>query len=175
MIVLVRHGSTKQNELGIIQGRSDNHLSTKGIEECKALRDKLKDIKFDICFVSPLTRTKETANIIAPNIHTIEDKRIIEREMGELEDKPRNNYYMNKYWDYDLNCHDLGVEDLQSIFKRCTSFLNYIKKEYPHKNILVVTHGAPFRAMYDILNKVPINSNLETLNIYNCFYTKIDN
>ena len=58
MIYFVRHGQTFDNLNNIIQGNGD--LTPLGIEQAKETAVKLKDVKFDICFCSPLKRTKQT-------------------------------------------------------------------------------------------------------------------
>ena len=126
-IVLVRHGQTESNYLEICQGSSNILLNDTGRRECQKLRDKIKDKHYDVCYMSPLVRAVETAMIlIGDRVRMIPDKRLIDRDLGELEGKERSLYDANKYWDYNLNCGDLGVEKVQDIFKRCNEFLNYI-------------------------------------------------
>ena len=63
-ITLVRHGQTDFNYEGKIQGRSNNFLNDEGRRQCKSLRNKLMNQHFDICYMSPLVRTVETAIIL---------------------------------------------------------------------------------------------------------------
>ena len=174
-ITLVRHGQTDFNYEGKIQGRSNNFLNDEGRRQCKTLRNKLMNQHFDICYMSPLVRTVETAIIlIGDRVETVVDDRLIERDMGELEGKNRKDYDVIRYWNYNLNCHDGGVEGIQSIFERCYDFLNYIIKKYPGKDILVVSHGAPVRAMHHILKKTDLNSNLLDVDVCNCYCETIE-
>ena len=78
MIYLVRHGQTDWNLEGRYQGRIDIKLNSKGIEQAKEIKEKLKEIKFDKVFSSPLKRALETAQIITDNDIEI-DERLIER------------------------------------------------------------------------------------------------
>ena len=92
-ITLVRHGETESNYLDICQGSSNILLNDTGRRQCQRLRDKIKDIDFDFCYMSPLVRTVETAIIlIGERVETFPDKRLIERDMGELEGTSRSNY-----------------------------------------------------------------------------------
>ena len=69
--------------------------------------------------MSPLVRCVETAFIlVGDRVEMIRDDRLIEREMGELEGRPREEYNVYRYWDYDLNTSDRGVEPIQDVFKR---------------------------------------------------------
>ncbi len=91
MIYIVRHGQTDWNVEGIYQGRIDIPLNKTGIEQAKRTREKLRGIKFDKVFSSPLKRAFETAQIICDN-PIIKDDRIIERCNGELEGKQKSEY-----------------------------------------------------------------------------------
>ncbi|KAK2643555.1 hypothetical protein Ddye_025318 [Dipteronia dyeriana] len=64
-VVLVRHGQSTWNEEGRIQGSSNfSVLTKKGESQAETSRQMLIDDTFDICFSSPLTRSKRTAEII---------------------------------------------------------------------------------------------------------------
>ena len=86
MIYIVRHGQTDYNINGRYGGRLDIPLNDKVIEEAYELKEKLKDIDFDIVYSSPLKRAVQTANIITDK-ELILDDRIIERNNGLLEGK----------------------------------------------------------------------------------------
>lgn len=86
MIYIVRHGQTDWNVEGKYQGRIDIELNVNGINQAKQISEKLKDIKFDKIFSSPLKRALQTAIIISGGDIIIDD-RLIERSNGELEGK----------------------------------------------------------------------------------------
>ena len=86
MIYIVRHGQTDYNVIGRYGGRIDVPLNEEGIKQAHELKEMLKNIKFDLVFSSPLKRAIKTAEIISDN-EIILDKRIIERDNGELEGK----------------------------------------------------------------------------------------
>ncbi|HAC42310.1 MAG TPA: histidine phosphatase family protein, partial [Paraprevotella xylaniphila] len=46
-LYLVRHGQTEENAAQILQGHMPGHLSCEGIAQAQALRDELKNIRFD--------------------------------------------------------------------------------------------------------------------------------
>ena len=100
----------------------------------------------------------------------IPDQRLIERDMGSLEGQPRKEYNTYLYWDYEKNIADDGVEPIQDVFKRCKSFLEDIKEKYPNENILVVTHGAPYRALRYLLTNHKLKGKLYDGLIKNCQY-----
>ncbi|TKY67106.1 2-carboxy-D-arabinitol-1-phosphatase protein [Spatholobus suberectus] len=64
-VVLVRHGQSTWNAEGRIQGSSNfSVLTKKGESQAETSRQMLIDDHFDACFVSPLARSKKTAEII---------------------------------------------------------------------------------------------------------------
>ena len=65
IVMLVRHGQTEMNAHGAYRGRIDVSLSSRGIEESKALGKALKRVSLDFVYSSPLKRALETAEGIA--------------------------------------------------------------------------------------------------------------
>ena len=174
-IALVRHGQTESNYNEICQGSTNILLNDTGRRQCQKLRDKIKDKKYDVCYMSPLVRAVETAMIlIGDRVEMIPDKRLIDRDLGELEGKSRSLYDSNKYWDYNLNTGDLGVEPVQEIFKRCGEFLDYILEKHKDESVLIVAHAASIRAIRHILLKSDLSKNLLLKDIENCFYEEIE-
>lgn len=169
-ITLVRHGQTEFNYQNILQGRSNNQLNDTGRRQCQKLREKLKETDFSFCYMSPMVRAVETAFIlVGDRVETFPDKRLIERDMGNLEGKPRLDYDVKKYWDYDLNCSDLGVEPVQDVFARCRDFLDYVIKKHGTEHILVVSHGTPIRVLHHLLHHNDLHGNLLDVDITNCY------
>lgn len=169
MICLVRHAQTDFNKKGMIQGRGNSDLNDNGLRQVKKLRKEISSLNFDICYTSPLLRTVETAfGLVGDKVLIVKDDRLIERFMGEFEGADRNLYDHKKYWDYNLNCTDGGVEGIKDVFSRVKEFLDYILEKNEGKNILIVSHAAIIRALYFLLNNVDLeNSNLE-YNVDNC-------
>lgn len=173
-IALVRHGQTENNYLNICQGVTNVLLNDTGRRECQRLRDKIKDKKYDICYTSPLVRAVETAMIlIGDRVRMIPDKRLIDRNLGELEGKNRELYDAKKYWDYDLNCTDLGVEGVQSVFERCKQFLDEILENNKGQSVLIVAHSSTIMALRHLILKSDLHSNLHQ-RIENCYFEEFE-
>ena len=174
-ITLVRHGETESNYLDICQGSSNILLNDTGRRQGQKLRDSIKEKHFDVCYTSPLVRTVETAMIlIGDRVRMIPEKRLIDRDLGELEGKERSLYDANKYWDYNLNSSELGVEPVQNIFKRCSEFLDYIKENHSDESVLIVAHAATVRAIRHLLLKTDLSKSLLHDDIKNCYYEEIE-
>ena len=133
-ITLVRHGQTEENFCNRVQGKKNNLLNDTGRRQCNNLRMRLLDKKFDYCYMSPLVRCVETAFIlVGDRVEMIRDDRLIEREMGELEGRPREEYNVYRYWDYDLNNDSHGVETIREILSRTRKFLDKIQNNFQIK------------------------------------------
>ena len=82
MIYVIRHGQTELNSRGVLQGRSDRPLNETGIAQARAAAERLRDIRFDRVYTSPLVRAVQTAQILAPDITPVIDARLIEMDYG---------------------------------------------------------------------------------------------
>ena len=95
MIYFVRHGLTDWNEHidqngnlnPLCQGRINIPLNKNGIAQAEAIKEELKNIKFDKVICSPLDRAKQTCEIILGTLDgVIIDERLNERDFGEFSD-----------------------------------------------------------------------------------------
>lgn len=174
-ITLVRHGDTEWNLNNKIQGLSNIELCDTGRRKLKKIKFDIRNNEYDFCYMSPLLRTVESAIIlVGDRVETIPDKRLIERDMGQLEGLDKSKYDRKKYWDYELNCNENGVEPVKDIFDRCDDFLKYIKDKYDdNSSILIISHGAIIKSMHIILNNIDRNSDIYKIDIPNCFIEEI--
>lgn len=122
-------------------------LTEYGIRQAEELRGKIKDIKFDIIYVSPYLRARHTANIINVNdIKMIIDERLSKRSCGNLSGQPleKNEDRIN-YWDYfSINEHGTA-ENIKPFFERVYNFLDELKNE-DYKTVLIVAHSGISKA-----------------------------
>ncbi|MBR0114575.1 MAG: histidine phosphatase family protein, partial [Firmicutes bacterium] len=63
MIYIVRHGKTELNRANVLQGRSDHPLNEEGIKQAEDASERLRSVRFDHVFTSPLIRAVQTAEI----------------------------------------------------------------------------------------------------------------
>lgn len=145
-VKFVRHGRSVYNELGLFQGQANCPLSQQGLEET-ILKAKDFSNDFDICFCSPLDRTKQTAQILVPHLEIIYDERLMERALGEFEHTLIDDEKL-----LFLNSNvPKGGETFTELDARVQSFLEMLKQEYPLKKVLVITHGGFLHAVYRVL------------------------
>ena len=161
MIYFVRHGATAWNENRDengnknprYQGRKDLSLNEKGITQAKDVAQKLKEIKFDKVFCSPLKRAKETCEIISDD-NIVFDDRIIERDFGELTGKTKRDFDYAGFWNLSGKQDYNGAETIKDVEKRVFNFLDELKND-KDKNILVVAHSGIGRVMMSYFYGVP--------------------
>lgn len=170
-LYLVRHGQTDNNKNHIVQGVIEANLNENGINQALKLKKDIDKIDIDLLIVSPLIRTRQTADIIINNrnIKTIYDDRIIERYAGDLEGKKDKYYDSIKAWDYNLNT-DLGynIEKIKDLLKRAKDFLDDLKNKYSDKSILIVSHEAVIRAIHYNIVGYNDSTNFKEFEIDNC-------
>lgn len=64
-LVLVRHGETEYNRADLFRGRADLPLNERGRRQAEAAARRLAPLHFEAFYASPLSRSMETARLIA--------------------------------------------------------------------------------------------------------------
>ena len=165
-VKFVRHGETDLNKpIRRMQGISNYDLNPNGIKQAEAMRDKLKNEKFDIIICSPLKRAKHTAEIIneAQNLSLIIDNRLRERDYGKLE----GELYDRKYCNINYDFKSVGGETIEKYKERLNSFISDIKTKYSDKKVLVVAHNGVISVISCIVEGEPEDGNFECRGIRN--------
>ncbi|MBU3978410.1 2,3-diphosphoglycerate-dependent phosphoglycerate mutase [Patescibacteria group bacterium] len=167
-LVLIRHGESEWNAKSLWTGWTDVELTEKGRGQARDTGSLLKDIKFDICFISKLKRAKSTWDEIRMQIHveeiaTIEDKALNERDYGDLTGKNKwkikEEYGEEQFqkWRRSWDIRPPNGESLKDVFDRVIPY--YKIKILPElrngKNVIVVAHGNSLRALIKYLENIP--------------------
>lgn len=170
-IYYVRHGQTDWNlERKMQGGQTEKELNETGIKQAEETRDKLSNIKYDLVICSPMNRAKHTARIITEgkDVKIIEDERIRERKLGELEGHPITPECEKEIWNYKLNTEIKNGESLEIFENRVIDFINDIRKKYKDKTILIVAHGGVAKIFKSFLYGRPEDDNLDNYGMKNC-------
>lgn len=167
-IYLVRHGQTDSNLKKIYDNvKLDEDINENGIKQAEELRDKIKNLKFDIIYSSQLKRAIHTANIINYNNNKIIiDKRLEERNTGNLAGKPLEYTNREVYWDYYSNIKYGTEESVNHLFNRVNSFLNELKDKN-YNTVLIVAHSGVSKAFYAYFNGIPKDGKFLNLGLKN--------
>ena len=121
-------------------------LTPRGISQCKKLKDKIKNIEFDLIIVSPLLRTLQTAEeIFDISNKFISTELIREAVVNPCDFRESKNESKSKfpYINFDLindDCNFNKNESNEDVIKRCNSFYNWLIT-LKEENIAIVTHG----------------------------------
>jgi 2,3-bisphosphoglycerate-dependent phosphoglycerate mutase len=162
ILVLVRHGQSDWNLKNLFTGWKDPDLSPKGVDEAKAAgqRLKAKDLKFDLCFTSALTRAQHTLKLILnelgqTGLSETRDQALNERDYGELtglnKDDARKKWGEEQVliWRRSYDVPPPGGESLKDTLARSLPY--YMHKIQPHvlegKTVLVAAHGNSLRSL----------------------------
>ena len=147
IVTLLRHGESVGNAESRWQGQRDYPLTERGREQAQALakRWKQEKVKFDAVISSPLSRAKETAEIVASslNLKVEFDSLWLERDNGEFsgltaQEVKENFEQPDFYTPYDSVGGD-GEGDWE-LFLRAGQALHNLLKREPAK-YLIVSHG----------------------------------
>lgn len=144
-VYIVRHGQVPHNVLGQYN-TEDEDLTELGIAQTEQLREKIKNLHFDIVISSPLLRATHTEYILTNyDSSIITDERLRERSCGTLSGQPLEVTNREEYWDYNSKIQYGINENIQDFFKRVYDFLDELKtKDY--KSVLIVAHSGVSKA-----------------------------
>jgi len=148
-IILVRHGETEWNKLGLCQGISDICLSSLGKKQAELLATSLKDDEIQYIYSSNLKRAYETAKTIA-KFHDTEvriDPGFREMDQGIFEGVPflelrETRGDLLRSWRADPeNFRIPNGETLTEVQQRAYMSVDTVIKAHSPSTVLIVTHN----------------------------------
>ncbi len=167
-IVFLRHAESTGNAEGYFQGQSDFPLTERGKEQTYALAERWLEEKreFDYVIASPLSRTRETAEILAEKLNFSVDEFDpiwMERHNGKVtgmkHEKGRKELpqprYQNPYQPFAGN----GEGDWE-LFLRAGHALQSLLMR-PFGRYLIISHGAILNFTMKSLVGVPPHANYQ--------------
>ncbi len=156
-LVVVRHGQTKANISGILQGQLNTDLDELGNAQAEALAQRLKTESFDRIISSDLGRAVETAEKIRrffAGIPFEPTSQLREWDLGELEGKripELNRDYAGIMKAFRVETGEIlvpGGESKSEFGKRIGSYLDSLAAQYHGKRLLLVAHGGVLQAVF---------------------------
>ena len=153
---LLRHGQTDWNINFLLQGVTDIPMNQTGLEQVKLAAQAIQAKDWDVVLTSPLSRARQTAEIIATHVgfsEVIEQELLIERSFGEAEGLSHEQWRA-KYSNLD---EIPGGESRQQLTARSQLLLDYVATEFKGKRVLAISHGALIRGLLAIAsnNELP--------------------
>ena len=155
-ITALRHGESEGNLIPIYQGKvPGTNLTQSGRKQAKEIAKHFKNEKIRTVYCSPLSRTKQTAEMLAKQLgaEVRVDERLREVSFGEYEGKTvdfSDLSFLKARRAHKLDSgkpesiyHFEGMETWNSVAKRIESFMNDVLPRHRSEHILVVTHADP--------------------------------
>jgi alpha-ribazole phosphatase len=154
-LLLARHGETDWNREGRWQGHTDTPLNELGRAQARALAEALQRERIDAVYTSDLSRSQETAEIVAAarglEVHT--DPRLREIHFGRWEGlttpeiRARFPDEAERWFSDDGRNSFGGGETYVAMGERVVSALSEVAAAHPNGNVLVILHGGPIRGL----------------------------
>jgi len=184
-IYLIRHGETKWNEKGLLQGNTDIELNSNGREIAGITGMRLKDTPIDKIFSSPLIRAYETACLLRGyrNIEIERNELLRELCFGIYEGRKvrpmiedKNHPFHNFFEKPGLYTAPKDGETLEHIVGRAEKFMKteIEAKADLYENVMIVAHGAMNQAIMTYINHNEIKDFWKCGLQKNCEITTID-
>lgn len=167
LIYVVRHGETRSNVEGFLQGWTNDPLNENGVKLAEVTGKGMRGIKFDYCISSPLIRARQTAEIIlretGNNTPIFFDDRIKEINMGnwerkkfrpgerEIDEHEVKMFFTDPF--HFAGCP--GGENIQQVCERTQEFLKELIARDDGRIYLITTHGFALRGMLNFLYEDP--------------------
>ncbi|WP_319481694.1 histidine phosphatase family protein [uncultured Draconibacterium sp.] len=154
-ITIIRHGETMWNVQKRIQGQRNSKLSENGITQAELVAKALAKREFDVLLSSDLERAVETAKIINKQLvlpHKY-NANLRERSFGifegknfaEIEEKYPEEF--RRYKERNPEFVVPGGESIQQMYKRVTSEIESIARNFKDQKVLIVSHGLVLEMM----------------------------
>lgn len=168
-VTLLRHGESVGNAESRWQGQADYPLTERGRSQAQALaqRWKRERMKFDYIISSPLSRARETAEIIASKLgYVVELEPLwLERDNGEFAGLTAHEVRQNfQHPDFTTPYDPVGNdgEGDWELFLRAGQALHALLKREPARYLIVSHGGLLNQVMHAIVGIVPQANNAGT-------------
>jgi len=153
MLILVRHGESVANAQGLLLGRTDAELTRSGREQAVAARSLLRAPVAEVR-TSPLSRARDTAELLAPRLPLTVDDRWVEVDYGEFECQPLGGIPASVWqqWQSDRGFRPAGGETLAEVDVRIAAACEELfaadgsGARRPDGDVVVVSHVTPIKA-----------------------------
>ena len=155
--ILVRHGEAESNVKGVLASWPESkpfHLTRTGRAAEERLAKEIAKVRPDLIIASDLTRTKETAAIVAAacTAPVTYDERLREMGFGELNGGPVEPF--KKLFPYTrarISQKPAGGESFGDVRTRMHLFVRNCESRHQGKRIVVVSHGDPLWQLRGVL------------------------
>jgi len=157
ILYIIRHCEAKGNIEEVFQGRTDGDITEKGALQLEKLKERCKDIPFDIIYTSPLLRAEKTA-VAVNSVHNAPLKLepdLMEINGGDMEGEKwleLPSLFPDTYsvWLKDIGHFEApNGESMRGVYNRMKNAVLRIISQNEGKTIGLVSHGC---AIYNLLS-----------------------
>lgn len=150
LLGLLRHGQTDWNIDLRLQGSTDIPLNDTGRAQAIQAASVLNREDWDVIIASPLSRARDTADIVAKELgmNVVIVPELIERSFGVAEGLDHASWRKM----YESHAVIEGLESLEDLRARTILLLDLIANEYAGQRVLAVSHGAFIRKVLTIIS-----------------------
>lgn len=152
-VYIARHGESESNVAGTTTGFTDSPLTARGRDQARELADTLRGIRLDAVYASTLSRSLDTARMVAGGEVPTALDGLRERDWGRFTGMPsRDAEFLRRR---DVSGDDLdGGESKEAFYERVRAAVEGIRQRHASGAILIVGHGASnaqiLRALLDL-------------------------
>ena len=175
---LVRHGETRENQEGILQGQGEGELNRVGLQQAAALAEAFYRIPLDACHASDLPRALDSARVILAAGHrkvTLQPETgLREWALGKWEGRPSQELQEHRpeiFHAFRLEPQEEvpvpGGESPRQFRERLWECMGRLASLHrPGEQVLLVTHGAALGKIFQLAtgrlfpeNRIPLPDN----------------
>ncbi len=157
-LYFVRHGQTEWNAIRRMQGQWNSNLNESGKGHADINGQLLDQLNIDALYVSPLDRTRQTAEIINRylDLKPVYDDRIMEWDCGDWSGEMYAeipNKWPEEWRELEadrFNYRPPNGENYVDMFERAKPFVHELL-DSSHSHIAVVSHGMIGKVMFSYL------------------------
>jgi broad specificity phosphatase PhoE len=152
VIILIRHGQSTTNELGLLVGRSNPSLTEQGRDQARRLIPHLMDVRE--VWTSPLDRAYSTARLAVPTLNPVVKDSFIEVDYGSLDGQLLASITNEQWHDFEGNHQRplLDGESLTSVDARVYAELEALLADpdslvhRDDEHLAIVSHVSPIKS-----------------------------
>ena len=168
-LYVMRHGRTNYNDLGLCNDDPsvDVHLNAIGQQQAQLAAERLRDVRLDRIIVSPLPRTRQTAEIINQYHHAPIEVHAQIADIRSGFDGQTVEAYFTAIAHDPLHARVNGGESLLDHKQRIVEFIHWLQTQ-PEENILIVAHEETLRVFVAYYEGNIPDKRLRDIHIGNC-------
>jgi probable phosphoglycerate mutase len=154
--IIIRHGETHWNRAGRFQGHLDSALTEDGVQQARALAERLAAESIDQLYSSDLGRAYHTARLIAEKckLRIVTDARLREKHLGMFQGltaAEMKTRFPDEYVRYVSHEADFVIPDgesLRQFHDRAIACFADLAARSNGGTVAVVTHGGLLACLY---------------------------